>query len=216
MEGSMFKGRFITLEGVEGAGKSTILEFIKEELAAVGTTCVVTREPGGTPIAEAIRQVLLSKHEEIMCPDTELLLMFAGRAQHISQVILPALQRGEWVVSDRFTDASFAYQGGGRGVPLSHIRELASWVQGELQPDMTLLLDIPVDIGFSRLSLRGAKDRIESEGIDFFERVRERYLIRAGKFPERFRVINANQEIDLVKQQVRDALKPLLVKDHVL
>ncbi len=214
---SIIKGQFITVEGVEGAGKSTIVNFIKEqvEAAAADISCVVTREPGGTPIAESIRKVLLSKHDEIMSPDTELLLMFAGRAQHISQVILPALQRGQWVVSDRFTDASFAYQGGGRGIPLSHIRELAAWVQGDLQPNITLLLDLPVDVGFSRLSGRGAKDRIESEGIDFFERVRERYLIRAGKFPERFRVINANQDLTLVKQQVRDALKPLLVESHV-
>ena len=215
MEEPIIKGRFITVEGIEGAGKSTVVCFIKEQLDAAGISCVVTREPGGTPIAESIREVLLNKYNEIMSPDTEFLLMFAGRAQHISQVILPALQRGQWVISDRFTDASFAYQGGGRGIPLSHIRELASWVQGEMQADLTLLLDLPVEVGFSRLSNRAVKDRIESEGIDFFERVRERYLIRAGKFPERFRMINANQDLTSVTRQVTDALKPLLEEVNV-
>jgi len=212
MDDSLIKGKFITIEGIEGAGKSTVIQFIKEELEAAGISCVSTREPGGTPIAESIRQVLLNKHDEVMCPDTELLLMFAGRAQHISQVILPALQRGQWVLSDRFTDASFAYQGGGRGIPLSHIRELASWVQGDLLPNLTFLLDLPVDVGFSRLSTGDVRDRIESEGLDFFERVRERYLIRAGKFPERFRVINAEQDLSAVTHQVKSALSLLLEK----
>ena len=160
-----------------------------------------------------IRKVLLNQYDEMMSPDTELLLMFAGRAQHISQVILPALQRGQWVVSDRFTDASFAYQGSGRGIPLSHIRELASWVQGDLEPDITLLMDLPVDVGFSRITDRGAKDRIESEGKDFFERVRERYLIRARKFPERFRVINAERDFEIVKEEVSAILKPLIAEE---
>lgn len=214
MDTSIIKGRFITVEGVEGAGKSTIVNFIHEQLLANDIPCVVTREPGGTPIAEEIRQILLNKHDEMMCPDTEVLLMFAGRAQHISQVILPALQRGQWVISDRFTDASFAYQGGGRGVSLAHIRELAAWVQGDLQPDCTVLMDLPIDVAFSRLNSRGAMDRIESEGVAFFERVRDRYLIRARKYPERFRVVNADQALEMVKQDVLKALQPLLEEIH--
>lgn len=215
MSDTIIKGRFITIEGVEGAGKSTVKHFIQDQLSMADIPCITTREPGGTPIAEAIRKILLSEHEEMMSPDTELLLMFAGRAQHISQVILPALQRGQWVICDRFTDASFAYQGGGRGIPLSHIRELASWVQGSLEPDLTLLLDLPVDVGFSRIDSRGAKDRIEKEGVDFFERVRERYLIRSKKFPQRFRVVDANQDFERVKENILEILKPLMAeKSH--
>ena len=210
----MIKGKFITVEGVEGAGKSTIVQFIKEKFDLADIACTLTREPGGTPIAELIRQVLLGQHDEMMSPDTELLLMFAGRAQHISQVILPALQRGQWVLCDRFSDASFAYQGGGRGIPLSHIRDLAAWVQGDLLPDMTILLDLPVETGFSRISSRGALDRIESEGLDFFERVRERYLIRSKKFPERFRVISADQDLESVKSDVLNAIGPLMETDN--
>jgi dTMP kinase len=209
------KGKFITVEGIEGAGKSTIVQFIKQQFDTAKIPCTLTREPGGTPIAESIRQVLLGQHDEMMSPDTELLLMFAGRAQHISQVILPALQRNQWVLCDRFTDASFAYQGGGRGVPLSHIRELAAWVQGDLLPDVTILLDLPVETGFSRITSRGALDRIESEGKDFFERVRERYLIRSKKFPERFRIISADQDLDAVKQDVLKVIAPLMAAAHV-
>lgn len=215
MDESMIKGRFLTVEGIEGAGKSSVVRYIQELLVAADIPCVMTREPGGTPIAEAIRQVLLNQYDEMMSPDTELLLMFAGRAQHISQVILPALQRGQWVISDRFTDASFAYQGGGRGIALNHIRKLADWVQSGLEPELTFLLDLPVEVGFSRIKSRGAKDRIESEGLDFFERVRERYLIRAGKFSKRFRVINAEQDFELVKAQVATVLKPLLAEANV-
>lgn len=213
---STFKGRFITIEGVEGAGKSSVLRYVQHLLEQANIPCIVTREPGGTPIAEEIRKVLLSKHDEMMCPDTELLLMFAGRAQHISQVILPALQRGQWVISDRFADASFAYQGGGRGVPLTHIRELASWVQGDLEPDLTLLMDLPVEVGFSRIDSRGAKDRIESEGIDFFQRVRDSYLKRAQKFPDRFRIINAEHDFETVKEEVHTVLRSLMSEEtHV-
>lgn len=204
------KSCFITVEGIEGVGKSTIIDYVKQLLNEASIDHVCTREPGGTDIAEAVRKVLLQKHEEIMSPDAELLLMFAGRAQNIAQVILPALQRGQWVISDRFTDASFAYQGGGRGIPLKHIAELAEWVQGDLQPDITLLLDAPVDIGFSRIQSRGIKDRIEQEGIEFFERVRERYLVRAAKYPERFHIINANQRLADVKKQVADIVVPAI------
>jgi len=209
------RGRFITVEGIEGAGKSTIIQYLKSQLDVAQISSVVTREPGGTPIAEEVRKVLLHKHVEMMNPNTELLLMFAGRAQHISQVILPPLQRGQWVLCDRFTDASFAYQGGGRGIPLSRIRELASWVQGDLRPDLTLLLDLPVEVGLSRITSRNARDRIESEGHDFFERVRERYLVRASKFPGRIRVIDATQNLEHVKQQVVTLLQPLINKEKV-
>src|SRR3990167_6081596 len=159
------RGCFISVEGIEGVGKTTMLPVIRECLETAGIIYVDTREHGGTPVAEAIRHVLLSHYQETMSPDTELLLMFAGRAQNIKQVILPALQAGRWIVSDRFTDASFAYQGGGRGIDNRHIAELAKWVQGDLQPDLTILLDAPADVGVSRVQSRGAKDRIEAEGI---------------------------------------------------
>ncbi len=203
-------GRFITIEGIEGVGKSTAREFIEQYLREKNIQYALTREPGGTPIAEDIRQILLKNREEMMSTDTELLLFFAGRSQNISQVIQPALQRGEWVISDRFTDASFAYQGSGRGVPLRHIRDLAEWVQGDLNPNITLLLDAPVDVALARIVQRGTKDRIESEAEAFFERVRERYLIRASKFPERFRVIDATQDIAQVQQQIINILNPLI------
>ena len=204
-------GRFISFEGVEGVGKTTALSYVCEQLDAASIPYVVTREPGGTSIAEAIRHILLDHYTEMMCPDTELLLMFAGRAQNIAQVVLPALRRGKWVLSDRFTDASFAYQGGGRGVPVKHIEELAKWVQGDLKPDIALLLDAPVSVGLNRVNSRGAKDRIEAEGLEFFKRVRESYLRMARREPQRFRVIHADQEVSLVKEQIVRAIKPLLI-----
>jgi len=205
-------GFFISIEGIEGVGKTTVLQFIRDRLDAAGISCVVTREPGGTSIAEAIRQVLLNHYNEMMCPDTELLLMFAGRAQNIAQVILPALQRGQWVLSDRFTDASFAYQGGGRGVDIKHVLELAKWVQGDLQPNLTILLDAPAEVGLGRVKSRGAKDRIEEEGVEFFERVRQTYLKLAEEKSHRFKVINSNQELESVKQAVLSLVEPLLKK----
>ncbi len=206
------RGRFISIEGIEGVGKTTVLQFIRDCLDDAGISYVVTREPGGTPIAEAIRNVLLNHYNEMMCPDTELLLMFAGRAQNIAQVILPALQRGQWVLSDRFTDASFAYQGGGRGVEIKHVLELAKWVQGDLQPNLTVLLDAPVEVGLSRVKSRGAKDRIEAEGIEFFERVRQTYLKLAEKESNRFKIVNSNQDLETVKQAVLSLIEPLLKK----
>lgn len=200
------RGRFISFEGIEGVGKTTALQFVRDYLEHHQIAYVMTREPGGTPIAEAIRTVLLNHYDETMCRDTELLLMFAGRAQNISQVILPALQRGQWVLSDRFTDASFAYQGGGRGVAVKHIDELARWVQGDLQPDLTLLLDTPVDVGLSRVTGRGAKDRIETEGVDFFERVRKTYLQLAKAHPHRFCIIDTNRSLEEVKKQILNSV----------
>ena len=206
------RGCFISIEGIEGVGKTTAVHFIRDSLDAAGISYVVTREPGGTPIAEAIRTVLLNHYSERMCPDTELLLMFAGRAQNIAQVILPALQRGQWVLSDRFTDASFAYQGGGRGVNVAHILELAKWVQGDLQPNMTILLDAPADVGLSRVKSRGAKDRIETDGVEFFERVRQTYLQLAKREAQRFKIINSNQYLANVKQEIISLIEPLLEK----
>lgn len=204
------RGRFISFEGIEGVGKTTALHYVREKLDLAGVPYIVTREPGGTPIAEAIRHVLLNHYTEMMCPNTELLLMFAGRAQNIARVVLPALQRGKWVLSDRFTDASFAYQGDGRGIPVKHIEELAKWVHGNLKPDITLLLDVPIAIGLNRVNSREAKDRIEAEGLEFFKRVRENYLTMARREPQRFRVIYADQEVSLVKEQVLRAIEPLL------
>ncbi len=195
-------GLFITFEGIEGVGKSTAMKFINGQLQFRHIDYVINREPGGTEISEHIRQVLLQHHQETMAADTELLLMFACRAQNIIQVIKPALQRGEWVVSDRFTDASYAYQGFGRGISRERIAALAEWVQGDLQPDITFLLDAPAQIGFERLKNRRSKDRIESEGIEFFERVRQGYLQLAANSPERFRIIKADLPLVDVQKQL--------------
>ena len=191
MSQANLKGRFISIEGIEGVGKSTVISFLQDKLTQLGVSCTLTREPGGTPIAEDIRSVLLQDHQEIMSKDTELLLMFAGRAQNIQEVIRPALDKGRWVLSDRFTDASFAYQGGGRGVSLQHIEELSTWVQAGLIPDHVLLLDTAVDVGLARVHSRGARDRIEQEGVEFFERARQVYLNRAKAEPDRYTVIDA-------------------------
>ena len=204
------RGRFISFEGIEGVGKTTALNYVQEQLDVVHIPYVITREPGGTPISEAIRGILLNHYDETMCPDTELLLMFAGRTQNIAHVILPALRRGQWVLSDRFIDASFAYQGGGRGILVKYIEELAQWVLGNLKPDLTLLLDAPVSISLSRVKSRGAKDRIETEGLEFFKRVRESYLVLANQEPVRFQIIRAYQELPAVKEQIIKAIKPLL------
>ncbi|MFW0096017.1 MAG: dTMP kinase [Coxiella endosymbiont of Haemaphysalis japonica] len=204
------RGRFISFEGIEGVGKTTALQYVCERLDVAQLSYVVTREPGGTPIAEVIREMFLNHYNEMMCPDTELLLIFAGRAQNIAQVVLPALRRGQWVLSDRFTDASFAYQGGGRGIPVEHIKELARWVQGNLKPDLTFLLNAPVSVGLSRVKSRGAKDRIETEGLEFFKRVWESYLAQAKREPERFRVIHADQKLSMVKEQLRKVIDLLL------
>lgn len=203
-------GFFITLEGIEGVGKSTCLKFLQHYLSKRNINPVITREPGGTPIAEAIRKVLLSPHQEPVCHDTELLLMFAGRAQHISQIILPALQNGQWVLCDRFTDASYAYQGGGRGIPLERIAALEQWVQGDLRPDLTLLFDAPVNTALMRMKKRGKPDRIETEQKHFFTRVRNCYLERAAQEPQRFRIINARKPLAVVKQQLQRIIEEVI------
>ncbi|OGT43766.1 MAG: dTMP kinase [Gammaproteobacteria bacterium RIFCSPHIGHO2_12_FULL_40_19] len=201
---------FITLEGGEGVGKSTALSFIKTVLLEKNIESVFTREPGGTKTGEAIRDVLLHRLDESILPETELLLMFAARAQHIAHVIKPALQAGKTVVSDRFTDASFAYQGGGRGISTDRLQTLTTWVQGDLQPDLTLLLDAPVEIGLSRIHQRGEKDRIEQESIDFFNRVRNAYLERAAQFPKRFSIIKADASLENVQEQIKQALDKIV------
>lgn len=196
------RGRFITIEGGEGGGKSTNIEHICRRLRAAGIEVVETREPGGTPISESIRELLLDHKQQQMTDDTELLLMFAARSQHISQVIQPALDQGQWVVCDRFTDASYAYQGGGRGIAHERIAQLEQWVQGDFRPDLTLLLDLPVELGLERAGQRSEPDRFERERLDFFERVRGRYLQMAEQEPGRYRVINAAEPLPAVMAQI--------------
>ncbi|WP_040260961.1 dTMP kinase [Pseudomonas massiliensis] len=195
-------GLFITLEGPEGAGKSTNREFLAAHLRAAGLEVQLTREPGGTPLAERIRELLLAPSDESMAVDTELLLMFAARAQHLEQVIRPALERGAIVLCDRFTDATYAYQGGGRGVPLSRIAELEAFVQGPLRPDLTLVFDLPVEVGLARAAARGQLDRFEREGQGFFEAVRQAYLARAKADPQRYEVIDASQSLAEVQNRL--------------
>ncbi len=201
--------KFITLEGVEGVGKSTVLSFIEKELNHHAINFVCTREPGGTPIAEQIRKFLLTKHDESLCPMSELLLMFAARMQNIEHVIKPALAAGQWVISDRYTDASFAYQGGGRGIAEQKISTLAEWVQTDVVPDLTLLLYAPIDVGLERIKQRSEKDRIELENKEFFKRVRDVYLDLAKKNPQRYRVIDAQRPLPEVQEQIRVALHEL-------
>ena len=207
----MARGRFITLEGGEGAGKSTQLQTVAACLREAGVPFITTREPGGTARAEAIRGLLLSADEaEPMAAETELLLMFAARAQHVRHRIEPALEAGTWVLCDRFTDATRAYQGGGRGMPLARIDALAAWVHGDCWPDLTVLLDLPVAEGLGRAAKRGAKDRIEQETLDFFERVRMAYLAQAGASPDRFRVVDASRSEAAVAASLREILRPFL------
>jgi dTMP kinase len=199
-------GRFISIEGGEGAGKSTVIAAIRDVLVAHGFEVVLTREPGGTPAGEAIRQLLLDPAFELAA-ESELLLMFAARAQLVRELIRPALERGAIVVSDRFTDASFAYQGGGRGLDMGRIAELERWAAGR-KPDLTFLLDVGVSEGLARARSRGGEpDRIEREREDFFERVRAVYLARAAAEPARFRIVDAAQPVDAVVARVTDALR---------
>nr|BFD40574.1 dTMP kinase [Pseudomonas sp. FFPRI_1] len=204
-------GLFITLEGPEGAGKSTNREYLAERLRAAGIEVLLTREPGGTPLAERIREVLLTPVEEVMNADTELLLVFAARAQHLAAVIRPALERGAVVLCDRFTDSTYAYQGAGRGLSLARIAALEDFVQGELRPDLTLVFDLPVDVGLARASARGRLDRFEQEGQVFFQKVREAFLARAAAAPQRYVLVDAAQPLAQVQQSL-DALLPQLLE----
>jgi dTMP kinase len=206
-------GKFITLEGGEGAGKSTVLNSVRELLAERGIDLVVTREPGGTPAGEAIRSVLLDPALRGLCAESELLLMFASRAQLVRDVIQPALASGKWALSDRFTDASFAYQGGGRLQPVERIADLEKWAANDLKPDLTLLLDLPISEGLKRASGRGEADRIEMENADFFERVRATYRERAASQPQRFRVIDAGQPLQRVLDDVHRVIAEFVDKE---
>lgn len=206
----MQRGKFLTIEGTEGVGKSTNLTFVRDWLQTRGIEVVVTREPGGTPLAEEIRNLLLAKRQEPVNETAELLLVFAARAQHIAQVIEPALERGAWVLSDRFTDATYAYQGGGRGLNKTVIAQLESLVQRDLQPDLTLILDIDVALGLNRARQRGELDRFESEALEFFERVRAAYRERVIAAPARYALVDAGQPLEKVQQDVAFNLTQLL------
>ncbi|MEQ6291336.1 dTMP kinase [Vogesella sp. MAHUQ-64] len=204
----MSHARFISLEGLDGAGKSTHLTFIRQWLQQQGIDAVFTREPGGTPLGEKLRDILLDIDTEATL-DTETLLMFASRQELISTVIRPQLAAGNWVVSDRFTDATFAYQGGGRGVPTDRIAVLENWVQQGLQPDLTILLDVPLEVARARLEGTRLPDRFEQEREDFHQRVRQMYLARAQANPQRFLVLDASSEIADIQQRIAAALAAL-------
>ncbi len=205
-------GLFITVEGGEGVGKSSNIQFMQSILQEQGIDVVVTREPGGTPLAEEIREVLLNPREEKVISETELLLMFAARAQHLYQKILPALEQGKWVISDRFTDATYAYQSGGRGVPAEKVAILENFVQGDLRPDITFLFDAPIEVGMARAKKRGALDRFEEEALSFFNRVRNNYLERAKQEPSRFQIIDASQSLECVQAELKTQLLARLNK----
>lgn len=202
----MTEGKFITLEGIEGCGKTTLLAHLHHLLMAMGHQVVMTREPGGTTLGEEVRGLLLGHREDGMAVDAELLLLFAARAAHLAGVIRPALAVGTWVLCDRFTDATYAYQGGGRGIPTERIALLESWTQDSLRPDLTILLDLPVEMGLARARQRGVLDRFEHEEISFHQRVRTAYLTRATAQPQRFRVVDASQPLPEVKIAIEEIL----------
>lgn len=202
----MTTGKFITFEGIDGAGKSTHISFVADWLRAHGKTVITTREPGGTPLGEKLRELLL--HEK-MHLETEALLMFAARREHLAQVIEPALARGEWVISDRFTDATFAYQGGGRRLDLQKLAVLEQWVHPHLQPDLTLLFDVPLEVARARLDATRALDKFELEKADFFAATRAEYLRRAAQFPARFRVIDSTQPMKDVQKLLEKVISSI-------
>jgi dTMP kinase len=199
-------GKFITFEGIDGAGKSTHIAFVADWLRAKGRRVVVTREPGGTPLGEKLRDLLL--HEK-MHLETEALLMFAARREHIAQVIEPALERGDWVISDRFTDATFAYQGGGRKLPLQKLETLEQWVHPHLQPDLTLLFDVPLEVARARLDAAREPDKFEQEKSDFFAATRREYLRRAEQFPQRFRLVDSTRSIPEIQAELEKLLSDI-------
>jgi len=206
----MESGKFISVEGIEGVGKSTNIEVLVECIQDAGHKVLTTREPGGTPFAEDIREILMNRSDEPVPEIAELLLMFAARSLNVNNVIVPALEAGTWVVSDRFTDSSRAYQGGGRGIPMETIDHIADWVHGDTWPDLTILLDAPVEIGMERAGRRSAPDRIEQERHDFFERVRECYLQIAANEPERVIVIDTTRSIEEVRADITTIAAQLL------
>jgi len=204
-------GRFITVEGIDGAGKSSHIEWLREHLTQLGHSVIVTREPGGTPLGEALRTMLLN---EPMSPETEMMLMFAARAEHLATVIRPALERGAWVISDRFSDATYAYQVGGRGVPEHKFAALEQWVQEGLQPDRTILFDVSVATAQARLHDTRVLDRFEREAADFHQRVRDAYHARAAQYPARIRLVTSDIPMPEVRQQILNALSDLLTPDN--
>lgn len=206
----MTRGRFITVEGIEGTGKSTNIDFVVSLLESRGIDSLKTREPGGTPMAERIRELLLAHDQESLPAEAELLLFFAARCLHLRNAILPALEEGKWVVCDRFTDASRAYQGSGRGLSLERIEMLAEWVQDGVEPDLTLLLDAPAEIGVARARQRGSGDRMDNEELAFYRLVRQGYLALAKQFPERFAVIDASRSIENVQGDIARQIARLL------
>ena len=206
----MESGKFISVEGIEGVGKSTNIEVLVKCIQDAGHKVLTTREPGGTPFAEDIREILMNRSDEPVPEIAELLLMFAARSFNVNNVILPALEAGTWVVSDRFTDSSRAYQGGGRGIPMETIDHIADWVHGDTWPNLTILLDAPVEIGMERAGRRSAPDRIEQERHDFFERVRECYLQIAANEPERVIVIDTTRSIEEVRADITTIAAQLL------
>lgn len=206
MNNIIYKSKFITLEGIDGAGKSTHLNWLAERLRSQGKSVLVTREPGGTPLGETLREILLHQSMHL---ETEALLMFAARREHLDKVILPALQQGTWVISDRFTDASFAYQGGGRGLGEARLQILEQWVQQDLQPDLTLLFDVPIEISRQRLAGNISLDRFEQEKQDFFQRVREAYLRRAAQFPRRIRIIDSSRSLDEIRAELEQIVSSI-------
>lgn len=204
------KGKFITLEGIEGVGKTTNVKYVQGLISGAGHSVIVTREPGGTPLAERLRDIVLHHDNEKVPGMAELLIMFAGRSLHLENRIRPALEAGSWVLCDRFTDATFAYQGGGRGEDAERIETLETWVQGGLQPDLTLLLDADPKVGLARTEKRGEQDRFERERMDFFSRVRQAYLARAARFPERMVIIDAGRPLDQVQADIRNVMKKVI------
>ncbi len=210
----MSRGLFISFEGVEGVGKSTQIAAFVETLQDAGIDVVQTREPGGTPNAERIRDILKDHADEAMPPVAELLLMFAARAINTANTIRPAIEQGRWVVADRYTDSTRAYQGGGRGQPMDRIDAVADWVHGDVNPDLTVLLDAPAEIGLARASGRGQADRFETEAVAFFEAVRSTYLELAAKEPDRFIVIDASDAIETVRERVRQAASNIIDRSN--
>ena len=208
------RGQFITFEGIEGAGKTTNIAFIAKQIEEHGHKILLTREPGGTEIGESIREILISKDYPQMHADTELLLMFAARSEHLNKIIIPALSDGIWVLCDRFTDASYAYQGAGRGIEKSKIETVEKLIQGSLRPDYTFLFDLEANIGLSRAKSRGETDRFEQEHLDFFTRVRTEYLNLATNDKQRFKVIHAQHPLELVQDQIKQLLDEILTLNN--
>jgi len=205
----MLSNRFITIEGIDGAGKSTQAKFLEQHLAQKGYRVILTREPGGTQLGEQLRQILLDGKIPLSL-DTEILLMFAARAEHIHQVIRPALEKGYWVISDRFTDATLAYQGGGHGADFHRIQQLAHWVQQDISPYLTFLIDLPPEVAKMRLSTHCHLDRFESQTIDFHQRVHKAYLQIASKNPSRFIIIDGKQPVEVIQQAIVQPFNQLL------